>query len=157
MIRTRLLATTLLAGATLPVLAGSAFANSKTFENAELGYSIALPVQCRHDQGPGTLEAVCAPDLDPAKAVEIQAAGAILFEIDAEIAPGDAKPYTEADFRLELPEAVCGEGDSKKVRLENVAEQKDGERTTFTARVVCPELRFLGLAERHAETRTAIA
>jgi hypothetical protein len=132
-------------------------ANSKTFENAELAYTIGLPGQCRHEEGPGTLEAICAPDLDPRKSQEIQAAGAILLEIDAEIAPPDAKPYTEAEFRLELPEAVCGEGDTKKVRVENAAEQKDGDRVTLTARVICPELRFLGLGERHAETRTIIA
>ena len=58
-------------------------ANTKTFDNIDLGYSIALPGQCRHEEGPGTLEAVCAPDLDPAKSLTIQAAGAILLEIDA--------------------------------------------------------------------------
>ncbi len=137
--------------------ASSALANSKTFDNADLGYTIALPSQCRHEEGPGTLEAVCAPDLDPKKSQEIQAAGAILLEIDAEIVPADAKPYTEVEFRQELPEAVCGEGDTNKVRLENVAARTEGDRVTLTARVVCPELRFLGLGERHAETRTIIA
>jgi hypothetical protein len=145
---------------TVSVMVGSAtsgLANTKVFDNAELGYSIALPSQCRHEEGPGTLEAVCAPDLDLKKSMDVQAAGAILLEIDAEIAPADAKPYAEAEFRQELPEAVCGEGDTAKVRLENVTEQKEGNRLTLTARVICPELRFLGLSERHAEARTVIA
>ena len=30
-----------------------------------LKYAIALPTGCRHDEGPGTLEAICATDLDP--------------------------------------------------------------------------------------------
>ncbi len=142
---------------TLTSVAQTASANTKTFDNTDLGYRIALPVQCRHEEGPGTLEAVCAPDLDPKKSDDIQAAGAILLEIDAEIAPTDAKPYTEVEFRQELAEAVCGEGDTNKVRLENVSASKDDTGATFTARVVCPELRFLGLSERHAETRTVIA
>lgn len=144
----------------LPALlacAAAAGAADKTFDNAELNYSVALPGQCRHEEGPGTLEAVCAPDLDLAKSLDVQAAGAILLEVDAEVAPADAKPYTEADFRQELPESVCGEGDTKKVKLEAVEEKKDGDRVVFSARVVCPELRFLGLGERHAESRTIVA
>ena len=153
MIPARLLSLTLFA----VVSAGAAFATTKTFEIPEPAFTIALPAPCRHEMGPGTLEAVCAPDLDAEKSKEVQAASSILLEVDFEVTPPNAKPYSEAEFRQELPESVCGEGDTKKVRLEGVVETKDGDRTTFTARVVCPELKFLGLGERHAEARTVIA
>ena len=154
MISARLPALTLL---TVVLGCAPAAATTKTFEIPEPAFSIALPAPCRHEMGPGTLEAVCASDLDVEKSKEVQAAGSILLEVDFEVAPPDAKPYSEAEFRQELPESVCGEGDTKKVRLEGVAETKDGELTTFTARVVCPELKFLGLGERHAEARTVIS
>lgn len=140
-------------GATAPVAVA---APSKTFEDAELGYTIALPAPCRHVQGPGTLEAICTADLDPVKSADIQAAGALLFELDAEIAPPDAKPYTEADFRSELPDSVCGTSDAASVKLERVAEARDGDRQQFSARVTCPEVKFLALPVRLAEARTII-
>ena len=132
-------------------------ATTKTFEIPEPAFTIALPAPCRHELGPGTIEAVCAADLDAEKSKDVQAAGSILLEVDFEVTPPDAKAYTEAEFRQELPESVCGEGDTKKVRLDGVTEKKDGDLTTYTARVVCPELKFLGLSERHAEARTVIS
>jgi hypothetical protein len=135
----------------------SAEASTKPFENAELGYRIALPVVCRHQQGPGTLEAICATDLDAAKSQDIQAAAAIVLEVDGEITPPEAKPFEIADFRMELPEAICGEADANKVKLSNVREAKDAGVITYTADVTCPEMKFLGLPERRAEARTVIA
>ena len=41
--------------------------DTKTFEVAEFRYSVELPKGCRHDEGPGTLDAICSPDLDPEK------------------------------------------------------------------------------------------
>ena len=134
----------------------AASATTKTFEISEPAFSVALPAPCRHEMGPGTLEAVCAADLDAEKSKDVQAAGAILLEVDFEITPPDSKPYSEAEFRQELPESVCGEGDTKKVRLEAVKEIAAADQTTFSALVVCPELKFLGLGERHAEALTVI-
>lgn len=134
----------------------AASATTKTFEIPEPAFTVALPTPCRHEVGPGTIEAVCAHDLDAEKSKEVQAAGAILLEVDFEMTPPDAKPYTAAEFRQELPESVCGEGDTKKVRLEGFKETADGDGTLFSARVICPELKFLGLGERHAEALTII-
>ena len=55
--------------------------------NADLKYTIAIPSECRLDEGPGTLEAICSADLDEAKAAEMPKAKAFLLEIDAEAVP----------------------------------------------------------------------
>ncbi len=144
-----------LAGAALMMLMAATpiSAKSRPIENAELKYSVAVPTECRLEEGPGTLEAICAPDFDEAKSAELPAATALLLEVDAERAPADAKPYGEAEFRQEVPEAVCGESGNIKVKLTGVQGIKDGATTTFTASVTCPEIKFLGLAERSAEVR----
>ena len=129
----------------------------KLFENPVLRYSIELPDTCRHEVGPGTLEAVCSPDLNTQKSAEISAAIALLLEIDGEVAPADAKPYIMADFRQELPEAVCGEGDPVKVTITDASEVRDGDRVTFRALVACPAIKFLALPARTAEVRYVIA
>lgn len=149
--RAMTLAALALALAPRPVLAAG-----KTFENSELKYRIELPDQCRHVEGPGTLEAVCAPDLDTKASADIAAAAALLLEIDAEAVPSDAKAYSLAEFRDELPDAVCGESDAAKVTLSNVAENKTGDVTTYSAVIACPAIGFLGLPERTAEARYVI-
>jgi hypothetical protein len=146
----------LIAGSTLLAM-HPASARTKTFLNSDLKYAIDLPAACRHVEGPGTLEAVCSVDLDPERSAKIAAAGAFLLEIDAEAVPADAKVYGQAEFRQELPEAVCGESDGNKVKITGIAETRDGARTTFKADVVCPEMRFLALPERRAEVRYVIA
>jgi hypothetical protein len=128
-------------------------AKPRTIDNAELKYSITVPSECRTEEGPGTLEAICSPDFDEAKSAEMSAAGALLLEIDAEAVPADAKPYGEAEFKLEVPEAVCGESDTAKVKLVDVKTVKDGAATVLTASVTCPEIKFLGLSERQAQVR----
>jgi hypothetical protein len=138
------------------MMATTAMATTKTYENEELRYVVQLPEVCRAVRGPGTLEAICAPDLDAEKSKRVPAASAIVLEVDGEAVPSDAKSYTEVEFRSELPESVCGEGDASKVKLTNVRVDKDGERTTLTADVVCPELNFLRLPERRAEARTVL-
>jgi hypothetical protein len=130
-----------------------AAAKPRTIDNAELKYSITVPSECRTEEGPGTLEAICSPDFDEAKSAEMSAAGALLLEIDAEAVPADAKPYGEAEFKLEVPEAVCGESDTAKVKLVDVKTSKDVTATVLTASVTCPEIKFLGLGERQAQVR----
>jgi hypothetical protein len=154
-----LISTTLRASLCAGTLAcvASTFAVAKTFDNAELRYSVDLPDACRHEEGPGTLEAVCAPDMDSAKSYEIAAAASFLLEVDGEALPAEAKPYTVAEFRQELPEGVCGEGDTNKVSLTDVTESKNGEQTTFRAIVNCPEIKFLALPPRIAEVRFVTA
>lgn len=130
-----------------------ALGKPRTIENAELKYSVIVPGECRTEEGPGTFEAICAPDFDEAKSAEMSPAGALLLEIDGEAVPTDAKPYAEAEFRQEVPEAVCGESDTGKVKLGDVKTTKDDGVTTFSANVTCPEIKFLGLGERQAQVR----
>jgi hypothetical protein len=133
-----------------------AAAKPRMIENAELKYTITVPSECRTEEGPGTLEAICSPDFDEAKSAEMSAAGALLLEVDAEAVPADAKPYGETDFRQEVPEAVCGESDTNKVKLTDVKAAKEDGATTFSASITCPEIRFLGLGERQALVRYVI-
>jgi hypothetical protein len=146
---------TLAAAAALAALAivQPAAAKPRTIDNTDLKYSVTVPAECRTEEGPGTLEAICSPDFDEAKSAEMSAAGALLLEIDAEAVPADAKPYGEADFKLEVPEAVCGESDTAKVKLVDVKATKDGAATVLSASVTCPEIKFLGLGERQAQVR----
>ena len=130
-----------------------ASAKPRTVDNAGLKYTITLPSECRTEEGPGTLEAICSPDFDEAKSAEMATANALLLEIDGEQVPADAKAYGEAEFRREVPEAVCGESESIKVKLSDVKETKEGSSTAFTANVACPEIKFLGLPERQAKVR----
>jgi hypothetical protein len=156
--RTRLTQLTLLAG--LPALVSSALGEAvptKTFDSTEFHYSVALPSGCRHEQGPGTLDAVCSPELDAAKSLDAPATASLLLEVDVEPVPQDAgkaaadlaQHYDEARFRDELPEAVCGETDRARVKIDNVKHILDGARVMYTANISCPEIKFLGLGERN--------
>jgi hypothetical protein len=129
---------------------------TKRFEHAEMRYTIDLPAPCRHMAGAGTLEAVCATDLDPAASETVATAGALLFEIDAEAAPTGAAPYTEAAFRTELPELVCGESDATKVGIADVTTGVEGPQVVHKARVICPPVRLLALPERQADVRVIV-
>lgn len=134
-----------------------ALAAGKVFENKDLKYRIELPETCQHNEGPGTLEAVCAPSLDAKASTDVAAAAALLLEIDAEAVPGNATPYGLTEFRDELPDAVCGESEAAKVRLTEVAQSQAGTTTTFRAIITCPAIAFLGLPERIAEARYVMA
>jgi hypothetical protein len=131
-------------------------APTKTFENTEFRYSVALPLGCRHEEGPGTLDAVCSPELDAAKSLEAAAAASLLLEVGVEPVPQDvgkgaadlAKGYDEASFKDELPEAICGEADKTRVKIDNVKQVLEAARVLYTATVACPEIKFLGLGER---------
>ncbi len=154
---TAVLTTATLGALLVSVASWRADAAPRTVENADLKYSVSIPSECRVEEGPGTLEAICAPDFDEAKSVELPAATALLLEVDGERVPADAKPYGEAEFRREAPEAVCGDGESQKVKLTNFKETRESDARVFTASVVCPDVKFLALAERTADVRYVIA
>ena len=59
-------------------------AETKAFENSEYRYSVALPAGCRHDEGPGTLDAICSTELDPEKSAMASAASALVLEVAVE-------------------------------------------------------------------------
>ena len=137
---------------------GAVTAKPRVVENAELKYSVTLPSECRTEQGPGTLEAICSPDFDEAKSAEMATAQALLLELDAEKIPAEARDaYTETEFRQELPESVCGESGDGKTKLSDVKVATDGAISSFSANVICPELKFLSLPERSASVRYVIA
>jgi hypothetical protein len=139
--------------AALPGTAAQA-ADTRTITNTELNFSVTLPASCRIEEGPGTIEAVCSPDLDPSKSLVASAASALLLELDYERVPAAVKAvYGEVEFRQELPEAVCGESEPTKVGIADFKRTDDGDRVIWTAMVTCPDIKFLGLSERTANVR----
>ena len=155
---------TLLAAFAAGTAAAQAPADSKTFENAPLRYSVALPSGCRHDEGPGTLDAICSTDLDAEKSAAASAAAALVLEVGVEAVPADASAppadlaqrYGETHFREELAEAICGETDWAKVKIADAKQVLESARVVYTAGVTCPEIRFLGLGERRAAVQFVI-
>jgi hypothetical protein len=147
------------------IAAAEAGQDTKIFEIAELRYSVELPNGCRHDEGPGTLDAICSPDLDPEKSAAASAAVALVLEVGVESVPADAgappaelaQRYGEAQFKEELAEAICGESDRAKVKIDNPKQVLEAARVVYTAGVTCPEIKFLGLGERRAMVQFVIA
>jgi hypothetical protein len=141
-----------------------AAAETVTIENAQYRYSIAVPKACRYDEGPGTLDATCSPDLDQAKSADASTAAALVLGVSAEVVAADAgvppaelaQRYGETEFKAELAEAVCGEADRAKVKVEDVKQVLEETRVVYTAGVGCPEIRFLALGERRARVRFVI-
>jgi len=139
-------------------------AETKAFESSQYRYSVALPAGCRHDEGPGTLDAVCSTELDPEKSAMASAAAALVLEVGAEPVPDEAgktpadlaQRYDEAQFKAELPEAVCGESDKARVKIDNAKQVLEAARVVYTADVACPEIKFLGLGERRATVQFLI-
>src|SRR5262245_10315632 len=137
---------------------------TKGFENPEFRYSVALPTGCRHEEGTGTLEAVCSPELDPEKSAEASAASSLVMEVVAEQVPDDAdkapsaleQKFGEGAFRQELPETVCGETDDSRVKIDNLDKAVEETRVVYTANVTCPGIKFLALGERRATARYLI-
>ena len=154
--------------AVLALLAGAPAAAQtpagKTFENASLRYRVSLPAGCRHEEGPGTLDAVCSAELDAEKSAAADAASSLVLEVGAEKVPDDAdkssadlaQRYGEAQFKDELPEAVCGEADKSRVKIAGVKQVLEETRVVYTADVTCPEIKFLGLGERGATAQFLI-
>ena len=52
-------------------LNAQAQSEAMTYEGKPHRFTLTLPAGCRHEQGPGTLDAVCAPDLDPERHVPV--------------------------------------------------------------------------------------
>jgi hypothetical protein len=141
-----------------------AAAETKVFDSSQYRYRVALPAGCRHDEGPGTLDAVCSAELDPEKSAMTSAASALILEVGAEPVPDDvgrspadlAQRYDEAQFKAELPEAICGESDKTRVKMDNAKQVLEAARVVYTADVTCPEIKFLGLGERRAAVQVLI-
>jgi hypothetical protein len=138
---------------------------TKTFESSQFRYVVALPDGCRHEEGPGTIDAVCAPDFDPEKSAAADKTAALVMGVTAEALPtdGDTTPaglqqrFGEPAFREDLPEAVCGESDRARVRIENVKSAVQDAQLVLSADVVCAPVKFLRIGERRAEVRYVIA
>ena len=143
---------------------GQAPAATKAFESPQFRYSVALPMGCRHEEGPGTFDAICSAELDAEKSAVANAAASLVLEAGAEAVPDEAgmppsalaQRYSETVFKEELPEAVCGEPDRTRVRIDNVKQVLEEARVVYTAEVACPEIKFLGLGERRATARFLI-
>jgi hypothetical protein len=135
-----------------------------TYEGNPHRYTISLPTGCRHETGPGTIDAICAPDFDAEKSAVARSATALLLAVAAESLDGAGSAgvaallerYTEAGFREELPEAVCGEQDKARVKIENLSQSEEGSSLVYTADVVCAEIKFLQIAARRARVRHVI-
>jgi hypothetical protein len=133
----------------------------KTFANEDYRYTVALPAGCRHEEGPGTVDAVCSVDFDPERSALVSNAAALVMEVSAEIVAGDAgkapsdlaQTYGEATFRDELPEAVCGESDKARAKIANVTQSIQDSRLMYAADVTCAEVKFLQIGERRASVR----
>jgi hypothetical protein len=144
--------------AALTLAQAQSIAETKAFDSDQYRYSVTLPAGCRHEEGPGTLDAVCAADFDPDKSAMASAAAALVLELGVEPVPEDAgkapaelaQHYDEAQFKAEMPENVCGEADNTRVKVENVKQVVDEARVAYTADVTCPEIKFLGVGERRA-------
>jgi hypothetical protein len=139
-------------------------AETKTFENARFRFTVALPAGCRHENGPGTIDAVCSPDFDPERSAVAANASALVLGVAAEPVAGDAgnmgsglkQRYGEAGFREELAEAVCGESDKARVKVANVKEAAEDASVVYSADVVCAAVGFLQIGERRASVRHVI-
>lgn len=124
-------------------------------------YAVKLPTGCRQEEGPGTIDAICSAEFDADKSAEASAAASLVFEVGAEAVAADAGKaasalaagYGEDAFKGELPEAVCGESDRARVKIENVKQVLEEARVAYTAEVLCSEVKFLGLGERRAAVR----
>jgi len=148
----------------LPAIAQSTPVPTETFENAKFQYTVSLPLGCRHDKGPGTLDAVCSPKFDPEKSATASAAASMVLEVSTEMvaadvgkAPGElAQSFTVAQFKAELPESVCGETDRNRVKIDNVSQVLEDDRVVYRADVACAEIKFLWLGERQAAVQYLI-
>jgi hypothetical protein len=168
--RRRLAAAGIAAGA-IPLLlaAGPGFAQqapeTATYESSQYRYTVALPTACRREEGPGTIDAICSADLDSERSAGASNDKGLVLSVAAETlaSEGDTsvdglrQRHGEAAFRDELPEAVCGESDKARVRVEGFKETVEEGRLVYSASVVCAPVKFLQIGERHATVRHVMA
>jgi hypothetical protein len=152
----------------LALLAGHALGQppvaNMAFESPQFGYRVTLPTGCRLEEGPGTLDAICSPRFEAEESAQADATAALVLEIVVEPVPEDVgKPaaqlalnYGEGEFKQELPEAVCGEGDPRRVKIENLKQVVESTAVVYSAQVSCAEVKFLGLASRRALAQTHV-
>ncbi len=139
-------------------------AATKTVANEQYRYAVSLPAACRHEEGPGTVDAVCSADLDPERSAQVSSDSALVMEVSAEVVAADAgktvpelaRAYDEAAFREELPEAVCGESDKARVKIAAVTQTVQDSRVTYVADITCAAVKFLQIGERRASVRHII-
>jgi hypothetical protein len=132
-----------------------------TIESSQHRFVVALPSGCRREDGPGTIDAICSADLDPETSATARADIALVLSLAAEtLTPeGDTsvdglrQRHTEAAFKEELPEAVCGESDKARAKIEGFHETVEEARLVYTANVVCAPIKFLQIGERRAAVR----
>jgi hypothetical protein len=147
-----------------PRAAGQPPAATRAFKNTQFRYGVALPLGCRHDEGPGTLDAICSPQLDAQTSQRASAIASLVLEVNAEIVPADAgasmaelaQIYSEDTFRQELPQAICGEEDGARVKIEHLQRVRAEDRVVYSAGVTCAEVTFLGVGVRRATARTIL-
>jgi predicted DCC family thiol-disulfide oxidoreductase YuxK len=78
-------------------------------------------------------------------------------------AEGDTSPaglqqrYTQAAFKEELADAVCGEADKARVKIENLKGAVEDAHVVYSADVACAAVKFLQIGERRAAVRQVIA
>jgi hypothetical protein len=148
-----------------PPLLAQAASEATAYQSTEYHYAVALPAGCRHEEGPGTIDAICAPDFDADKSAVVSNATALVLGVAAETVPAEGdtstaglqQRYGEAAFKEDLPETVCGESDKARVKIDNLSEAMDGPRLVYSADVTCAPVKFLQIGERRAAVRYVIA
>ena len=132
-----------------------------SFENGDYRFSVLFPKGCRYEEGPGTLDAICSPDLDPEKGATVEKAGALVLSFAYEIIDtalaSNAQRLGESAFKEDLPESVCGESDKARARIENLKSQAELGVLTQRADVACAEVKFLQIGPRRASVAQATA
>ena len=79
-------------------------ATTKTIANERYRYAVALPAGCRLQEGPGTVDAVCAKDFDPERSALASSATALVMEVGAEVVADDAgRTAGELAQRYDVP------------------------------------------------------
>lgn len=145
----------------LTMMIGAANAVPLSAGGSEIGVTFAVPPYCAVNQGPGTVDAVCDPEGDSDKSREGPASTALYFAASVVAAPDDkglapdalGRRYTLDDFEKGLAEAVCGQDKPRGLRIENAARLVEGGVLSYSAVVVCPPVRFMGLDARRASVR----